>query len=394
MRPSDLPRLPQRQQLTPSFLAGTPFDFLLAEGPRSLIFMRRVPAYVTALSIATVAASSLTWASSAQAKEGLTASLEFGAVTVQGHGMLPPGDVVIDGTSTSVDIYLDPDIPSTLPLTAGPGCRAVGSRALTCDGKIDSIRIELWTISYSGTPVVFAVTENTPIETRFYGSPFADEFYGGPGSDWIRPGWGNDVIFGGAGDDWIFGGAGADVLDGEGGEDVVFGDAGPDTITADEDGGAVDLVNCNNFHSRDVGTNNDPANPPTNSVTFDRGLDRVTDCGVAGAPGVTKAPAFTGVPTVGRNYTPSAGAWTGRGLTMSFAWFSCPRANDWVPFTDVDVPGRCTKVLARDGVSGLTYKPTASDRGNFLKLRSTARNNAGFWTVISDASPAVVTPKR
>ena len=355
--------------------------------------MRRVPAFVTALAMGTVAASSLTWASSAQAAEGLTASVEFGDLTVQGRGMLPPGDVIIDGTSTSVDIYLDPDTPSTLALTPGPGCRAVGSKALTCDGAINRVRIDLWAVSYSQTPVVFAVTENTAIGTTFWGSPFADEFYGGPGSDRIRGSSGADVLFGGDGDDSIFGGSGADVIDGEGGEDVVFGDAGPDSITADEDGGAVDLVNCNNFHARDIGTDNNPASPPTNRVSFDRDLDRVTDCGVPGSPGVTRAPALAGVPVVGRNYTASAGTWTGRGLTMSFAWFSCPRANDSVPPTDDDASGGCTKVLARDGTAGLTYKPRASDQGMFLKLRSTARNNAGFWTVISGASPAVA-PKR
>lgn len=356
--------------------------------------MRRVPVFVTALAMGTLAASSLSWASSAQAAGDLTASVEFGDLTVQGRGMLPPGDVIIDGTSSSVDIYLDPDVPSTLVLTPGPGCRAVGSKALTCDGAINRVRIDLWAVSYTDTPVVFAVTENTVINTTFWGSAFADEFYGGPGSDRIRGGVGADVLFGGDGADSIFGGPGADVIDGEGGKDVIFGDAGPDSITADDDGGAVDLVNCNNFHARDIGTDNNPAKPPTNNVSFDRDLDRVTDCGVPGSPGVTKAPAFTGVPAVGRNYTSSAGTWTGRGLAMSFAWFSCPRANDWVPPTDDDVPGECTKVLARDGTSGLTYKPKASDQGKFLKLRSIARNNAGFWTVTSDASPAVVTSRR
>lgn len=356
--------------------------------------MRRVPAYVTALSIATVAASSLTWASSAQAADGLTASLDRGTLTVEGRGMLPPGDVIVDGTSASIDVYLDPDTPSTLLLTAGPGCRAVGSKALTCDGPVKAIRFDLWTVSYAQSPVVFAVTENTLIDTTFWGSPAADEFYGGPGSDRIRGGGGGDVLFGGDGDDNIFGGSGPDLLDGEAGEDVVFGDAGPDSITADDDGGAVDLVNCNSFNARDVGTNNDPANPPTNNVSFDRGLDRVTDCGVPGAPGVTKAPALTGVPAVGRNYTSSAGTWSGRGLVMSYTWFSCPRASDWVSFTDNPSDSTCFEVHAGVGAPGLTYKPTASDRGRFLKLRSTARNNAGFWAVVSNASPAVVVQKR
>ncbi len=368
--------------------------FRVADDPRSLVGMRRLPAFVTAAATGTVAVSSLTWAGSAQAADGVTASLDRGTLTVQGRGMLPPGDVIIDGTSTSADIYLDPDIPSTLALTAGPGCRAVGSRALTCDGPVKAIRIDLWTVSYAQNPVVFAVTENTLINTTFWGSPFADEFYGGPGSDRIRGGGSGDVLFGGDGDDNIFGGSGPDLLDGEGGEDVVFGDAGPDSITADDDGGAVDLVNCNSFNARDVGTDNNPANPPTNNVSFDRGLDRVTDCGVPGAPGVTKAPALTGIPAVGRNYTPSAGTWTGKGLVMSYAWFSCPRASDLVSFTDDPSDSTCIEVHAGVGAPGLTYKPTASDRGKFLKLRSTARNSAGFWAVVSDASPAVVVQKR
>jgi hypothetical protein len=154
------------------------------------------------------------------------------------------------------------------------------------------------------------------------------------------------------------------------------------------------LVNCNSFNARDVGTNNDPANPPTNNVSFDRGLDRVTDCGVPGAPVATKAPALTGVPAVDRKYTASAGTWTGKGLIMSYTWFYCPTATDWVSFTEDPSDSTCFEVHAGEGAAGLTYKPKPKDRGGFLKLRSTARNNAGFWTVVSSASPAVVVQKR
>ena len=326
----------------------------------------------------------------------MTVSLSGGTVSVSASGALGIGDVIIDGTSTSLRVYVPEDSQGPVTLIPGAGCTAnpTGVVCQASAGNITSITISLMLASFTQGPVAIAVSEGTAMPVTFFGSFDRDEFYAGPGADTILGYGGNDSLFGGGGDDAIFGGDGADDIDGEGGGDTVYGDAGPDDITADGDGKVIDWINCNNYVPGVVGTNNDPANPPTNDVSFDKGVDRITDCGEPGSPGVTKPPTLTGTPTVGKNYVASAGTWTGKGLIITYAWFACPKADDTVPYTDDEAKGSCTQVFTKDGTPGLTYKPKASDKGKFLKLRSTARNNAGFWTVVSTASPAVVLPKR
>lgn len=358
--------------------------------------MRRVPVSLATLATVAIAAGSLSWAASAQAADGFTVSVSGGTLSVVASGELGPGDIVISGSPSSISVYLDPDSPSSLALIPSAGCTA-GSPGLTCrpaSGSFEAITVSFMLASFTKGPAAIAMTETTNLPVTFFGSFDRDEFYGGPGADTILGYGGDDALFGGGGDDAIFGGDGADEIDGEAGSDTVYGDAGPDSITADGDGKTADWVNCNNYMPGVMGTNNDPANPPTNDVSFDKGADRITDCGEPGAPGVTKSPALAGTPTVGKNYTASAGTWTGKGLIMSYAWFACPKADDTVPYSDDDPDGACAAVFAKDGPPGLTYKPKASDKAKFLKLRTTARNNAGFWTVVSNASPAVVAPKR
>ena len=358
--------------------------------------MRRIPPSLIAFSTAAIVAGSLAWAAPAQAAGGLTVSVSGGTLSVTASGEMGIGDVVIDGAPSAIQVYVPTDSQGPVALTPGAGCTTSGT-GVACQpsgGSFQAITISLMLASFTSGPVAIALTETTSLPVTFFGSFDRDEFYGGSGADTILGYGGNDALFGGGGDDAIFGGDGADDIDGEGGADTIYGDAGPDDITADGDGKATDWVNCNNYIPGVQGTNNNPDNPPTNDVSFDKGADRITDCGEPGAPGVTKPPALTGTPTVGKNYVASAGTWTGKGLIMSYAWFACPKSDDTVPYSDDEDAGACAAVFAKDGTPGLTYKPKASDKGKFLKLRSTARNNAGFRTVVSSASPAVVLPKR
>ena len=358
--------------------------------------MHRLPVSFVTLAISALAAGSLSWAAPAQAAGGVSVSVSGGTLSITASGEMAPGDLEIAGSASQIKVYVPEETSGQVTVTPGSGCSASGS-GVTCQpsgGSFQSITISLMLASFTRGPVAIAVTDTTAIPVTFFGSFDRDEFYSSSGADTILGYGGNDALFGGDGDDAIFGGDGADDIDGEGGSDTVYGDAGPDDITAEGDGKAPDWINCNNYVPGVVGTNNDPANPPTNDVSFDKGADRITDCGEPGAPGVTKPPALTGTPTVGKNYVASAGTWTGKGLIMSYAWFACPKVDDTVPVNDDDDAGACAQVFAKDGTPGLTYKPKASDKGKFLKLRSMARNNAGFWTVVSTASPAVVLPKR
>lgn len=332
----------------------------------------------------------------AQAADGISVSVSGSTLSITASGQMAPGDLEIAGNASQIRVYVPEETTGPVTVTPGAGCSASGT-GVACQpsgGPFQAITISLIGASFTSGPLSIALTDTTAIPVTFSGSLDRDEFYSGSGSDTIRGYGGNDALFGGEGDDAVFGGDGADVIDGEGGSDTVYGDAGPDNITAEGDGKAPDWINCNNFMPGVVGTDNDPANPPTNDVSFDKGADRITDCGEPGAPGVTKPPALTGTPTVGRNYVASPGTWTGKGLIMSYTWFACPKVDDTVPINDDEDAGACAQVFAQDGTPGLTYLPKAADKDTFLKLRATARNNAGFWTVVSTARAAVVLPKR
>lgn len=356
-----------------------------------------------ALSSLALAASSLGWLTSAHAAGGIAVSVTGATLSVQAPAsIVPQGDIVLTGSASTLYVYVDPDSQSALTLSPGGGCQegsppgieAGAGTAVVCSGRFDLVTINLMLASFPQGPAAFAIGDSLTLPINFFGSFDRDEFYGGNGPDVILGYGGDDAIFGGGDDDSLFGGDGADTIDGERGSDTIFGDAGADDITADDDARAVDWVNCNNWLPGVIGTNNPPGPGPYNDVSFDKGADRITDCGEPGSPAVKTAPRLSGVPTVSRAYTAMAGEWTGQALKMSYAWFSCPNADDSVPFLEEDPAGKCAQVQAKDGAPGLTYTPKASDVGKVLKLRSTARNNAGYWTVVTPASPKVVRARR
>lgn len=319
--------------------------------------------------------------------------------------VLGPGDVVVTTFPVSrwerFAVYVDPDSASltvSVKLSPGVGCSErwpYQPPAPLPDGAVycgyadsDSLEVEfdLQGSTYAGGEL--SLINTTSIDGALRGSPYRDQFYGGPGKDSVDGAGGDDVIFGGTGDDWLLGGEGQDTIDGEGGSDVIYGDAGADSITVDDDG-ASDWVNCNNFDKSVQNTDNDPDNPPINRVFADKGLDRVTDCGVAAAPVVLTYPSLADAPVVGEPLTATPGTWEGKALILSYSWFACPASDDTIPFFDGAPAGNCTEAFARDGEQGLTYTPSAATLGTFLKLRATARNNAGFAVAVSGPSEAV-----
>lgn len=326
-------------------------------------------------------------------------------VRVSNGSLVTAGDLIITRYQKSrweaFHVYLDPESGSSMTLGAGESCSygiPEGSApmpegtSLLCDyiETYSTVTVDLTGSTYRGGD--FTVTNMLDVRASFRGSAFADYYQGGPGKDSVGGRDGDDVLFGGDGDDWILGGDGADRLDGEGGADVIFGDLGPDDITGEGDKRVGDYLNCNNMDPLVANTDNDPDNPPVNTVSYDAGVDTIVDCGMPGAPTVTQAPRISGTPQAGLPIQASPGSWTGKALVMSYAWFSCPRADDTVPAFEDAPEGACTEVFARDGAKGLTFTPRATDQGRYLKLRAVARNNSGSAGVVSEPSAPVAAP--
>lgn len=327
------------------------------------------------------------------------------SIRVANGDLVTAGDLIITEYKKSqwraFHVYLDPESGSSMTLGAGANCSygvPAGSApmpyetSLLCDyiEKYSTVTVDLSGSTYMGGD--FTVTNMLDVRASFRGSPFADYYQGGPGKDSAGGYTGDDVIFGGDGDDWILGGDGADRLDGEGGSDVIFGDLGPDDITGDGDKKAGDYLNCNNMDPLVANTDNDPDNPPVNTVSYDAGVDSIVDCGMPGAPTATEAPRILGTPQAGLPAQASPGTWTGKALVMSYAWFSCPRADDTVPAFEDAPAGACTEVFARDGAPGLTFTPRTADQGRYLKVRAVARNNSGSAAIVSEPSAPVAAP--
>lgn len=320
-------------------------------------------------------------------------------ISVTNGAAIGPGDVVFEYMEVLgqdlARVYIDADSAASRMLTAGEGCKdekeGLSVLCTLTRGRPENVSVDLAKSEYSGGDLVFVNDSYIPMS--FAGSEFADYVQGGTGADSIDGRGGADSLFGGDGNDWILGGEGPDKIYGEDGNDTIFGDLGADYI--DVEGGPAseaDVVNCNNFLPAVQNTDNDPARPPNNVVDFDKGVDRITDCGLPGAPTVLTVPSLTGVPRVGVAATASPGAWTGKALRMSYTWFACPAVDDTVPEVDEAPAGACTEVFARDGDKGLSYTPTAADLGTYLRLRATARNNAGFAVAVSPASAKTVIP--
>lgn len=321
----------------------------------------------------------------------LASSLDIAATNGAAIG---PADVIVEQEmANQMWVHIDKASTATPILTAGPGCTDGGDPGFSvyCTIALTTVvvDIDLTNSQYAGGQLIFVNESAYP--ASFAGSPYDDYFEGGGGADSIDGGGGADSIFGGDGSDWILGGDGPDKIYGDKGSDTVFGDLGADYIDV-ESGNAdeVDVVNCNNFLPSAQNTDNDPAFPPINVVDYDKGRDRITDCGLPGAPTVVKEPTIIGNPRVGSATTASPGTWTGDALRMSYAWFACPAADDSVPDIDEAPAGTCTEVFAQDGAKGLTYRPKAADIGKFLRLRATARNNAGFAVAVSPASEPIL----
>ena len=335
---------------------------------------------------------------------GLTVSISFASsgryladsldIEATNGAAVGPADVIVEQEAANqMWVHIDRASAATPILTAGPGCTDGSDLGLSvyCSISLTTVvvDIDLTNSQYAGGELIFVNKSTYP--ASFTGSPYADYFEGGGGADSMDGGGGAENLFGGDGDDWMLGGDGPDKIYGDNGNDTIFGDLGADYI--DVEGGSAaeaDVVNCNNFLPSVQNTDNDPAFPPINVVDFDKGRDRITDCGLPGAPTVVKEPSISGNPRLGTATTASPGTWTGDALRMSYAWFACPTADDTVPEFDEIPPGACAQVFAQDGVKGLTYRPKAADVGTFLRLRATARNNAGFAVAVSPASEQVL----
>lgn len=112
-------------------------------------------------------------------------------------------------------------------------------------------------------PTNVAVMDKASIALDFRGSAGSDYVQGGAGNDTLRGFGGDDFLYGGPGDDLLEGGPGDDYLEGEAGVDDMRGGSGRDTLEA-ADGVADVRVDCGGVPE---------------DLSFDRGLDKPTNCG-------------------------------------------------------------------------------------------------------------------
>jgi hypothetical protein len=94
-------------------------------------------------------------------------------------------------------------------------------------------------------------------------------------------------------------------------------------------------------------------------------------------PKIVTPPAISGTPSVGETLSVTAGTWTGGVRTYSFQWQTC----DTGSVNCVDVPG----------ATGKSYGVRASDAGNEIRVKVTARSASGATTVVSDSTSEVST---
>jgi Ig domain of plant-specific actin-binding protein len=90
----------------------------------------------------------------------------------------------------------------------------------------------------------------------------------------------------------------------------------------------------------------------------------------------TSEPTISGTPTVGSRLTANRGTWVGgQPITYSFQWLRCSASGD-----------NCAEIV---GATDNTYAVTESDAGRSLRVRVTARNDAGTRSALSN--PRAVT---
>jgi hypothetical protein len=90
----------------------------------------------------------------------------------------------------------------------------------------------------------------------------------------------------------------------------------------------------------------------------------------------TSEPTISGTATVGSRLTANRGTWVGeQPITYSYQWLRCNASGD-----------NCAEIV---GATDTTYVVTANDVGRSLRVRVTARNDAGTRSALSD--PRAVT---
>ena len=91
------------------------------------------------------------------------------------------------------------------------------------------------------------------------------------------------------------------------------------------------------------------------------------------APASVAAPAITGTAKVGKVLTGARGSWSGVPSAITSArWYRCTGAGTTTP-TSFSLSG----CVAISGATKATYKAVAADKGKYLRLRVTAKNESG-----------------
>ena len=145
-------------------------------------------------------------------------------ITIENHGNLPAGDVVVLVKPATSATSIDSCAPTCTIATLAPGAArdvyvdfssaTPGVRGLTF--AVTSAQPELTPTDTTGS------ASTTVLPCTIVGSWGADRLKGTPGRDRICGLPGPDLLLGGAGDDYLDGGSGNDTILGRGGRDTIF----------------------------------------------------------------------------------------------------------------------------------------------------------------------------